>query len=304
MWNSDFSYLVLALLCAWGGVAQAQGEPETLITLELAGGLHAGSHELSADDSYCLYGSSNGDDWRTLYGVSESSPGALSTVLLLIPATTPAEGGSSDFFLSAGFEEYGSDDYLEYILDPPNGNGSGTVTATWDGTKRAVLSISGQTAEGLSLSATITCANVLRVDGEALALSDLGELDFGTGLAAGAAAAGSLELRIGDETYTLQTGEEGACYQDLYEQTGNFQYSYYLEGYNGLDLFIPDFEAANGGTSDFGFAIDYSYLIYRTGEGSGTVTLRQDGEAFTLEVAVEMVDGTPVEATIRCSLAE
>jgi hypothetical protein len=195
----SIAYLTLILSSAF-----AQAQPETLISLDLTGGDNAGSYEVTQEDSSCLYGTSNGDDWRTLYGSDTSKDGTLSTVLLVIPNTTEAASGSTDFFFSAGLNEYGGDAYLEYILDPPNSNGTGTVTVQKDGSE-ATLSITGQTSAGVKVNATITCNNVLEVGGEPKALSKLGELTFAPD---SSAPTGSLELRIGDKTYSAQTGKK------------------------------------------------------------------------------------------------
>lgn len=294
------SCLILVLCLSWMGTTLAQ--PETVIAVELTGGAHAGRYALEAPESYCLYGTGNGDDWRTLYGTTESGPAALSTVLLQIPETTPAESGSADFFFSAGLGEYSTDDYVEYILDPPNGNGTGTVTVQWDGRKRAVLSIVGQTADDVGMNATVTCNNVLRVGGEALGAGELGELDFGTGLPAGAAATGSLELTIGDKSYSLMTNAEIAdCAPDSFE-TGDFFYTYYPPGVTSLELYAPSLEAALQGTDNFGFGFD-TQPVYRPGEGgSGSLTATRDGQQITLVADVTTADGTPIRATIHCPL--
>lgn len=274
-----------------------QAQPDTLISLELIGGDNAGSYEVTQEDSSCLYGTSNGDDWRTLYGSDTSKDGTLSTVLLVIPNTTEAASGSTDFFFSAGLNEYGSEAYLEYILDSPNGNG--TVTVQKDGSQ-ATLSISGQTSAGVAVKATITCNNVLEVGGEPKALSKLGELTFAPD---SSAPTGSVSLTIADKSYQVQTGAEATCVKDVYEQTGVFQYSYYVEGYTNFDLFIPKFEVNTEGTADFGFSMNSYYLVYRTGEGTGMVTATQAGDQLTLEVDVQTVEGIPVQATLTCLLA-
>jgi hypothetical protein len=293
-----FALMISAML--WITLVQAQ--PETLINVQLSGGDHAGTYEVTQEDSSCLYGTSNGDDWRTLYGTDTSQDGTLSTVLLLIPATTEATSGSTDFFFSAGLNEYGGEAYLEYILDPPNGNGTGTVSVQKDGSE-ATLSITGQTSGGVDINATITCTNVLEVGGDPKALSTLGELNFAPD---SAAPTGSLSLSIADKTYQVQTGEEATCTRDMmgdFDTEEVFMYSYYLDGYTNLDVYIPSLESAINGTSDFGFALDSYYLIYRTGEGTGTVTATQAGDQLTLEIRAQSVEGIGVQATLTCLLA-
>jgi hypothetical protein len=297
--NHVVKVVYLAFFLA-GALTQAQ--PETIISVQLTGGDNAGTYEVTQEDSSCLYGTSNGDDWRTLYSSDTAGDRTLSTVLLVIPNTTAAAGGSTDFFFSAGLNEYEGEAYLEYILDPPNSNGTGTVTVQKDGSQ-ATLNVTGQTSAGVEVNATITCNNVLEVSSKSKSLSDLGELNFAP---SSSAPTGSLNLTIADKNYQVQTGAEAACNRDMngnFDTEELFMYSYYVKGYNNLDLYIPDLESAKNGTSDFGFALDSFYLIYRTGEGTGTVTATQAGDQLTLNVDVQTLEGLPVQATLTCLLA-
>jgi hypothetical protein len=165
---------------------------------------------------------------------------------------------------------------------------------------QATLNISGQTSAGVAVNATITCNNVLEVGGEPKALSNLGELTFAPD---SSAPTGSLELRIGDKTYSAQTGEEATCTRDAYDTPGLFTYSYYVEGYTNFDIFIPNFEVNGKGTSDFGFSMNSYYMVYRTGEGTGMVKATQEGDQLTLNVDVQTVEGIPVQAALTCLLA-
>ncbi len=292
------TYLALIFSSAlWANIAQAQ--PETFIRVQLTGGDRAGTYEVSQEDSSCLYGTSNGDDWRTLYSSDNSKDETLSTVLLVIPNTTEAASGSTDFFFSAGLNQYEGENYLEYILDPPSNNGTGTVTVQKDGSQ-ATLTITGQTSAGVKVNATITCNNVLEVGGEPKALSKLSEVKFAPH---SSAPTGSLELRIGDKTYNARTDQEATCTRDTYDTPGLFTYSYYVDGFTNFDLFIPNFEVSGEGTSDFGFSMNSYYMVYRTGEGTGTVKATQEGDQLTLEVDVQTVEGIPVQATLTCLLA-
>ncbi len=291
-------YIALTLISLIAKASLVKAEPETLIRVELKSGAHANRFEVTQEHSSCLYGTSNGDDWRTLYGVDTAvDTQTMSTVLLLIPSTTAAASGSTDFFFSAGFGEYSSDEYLEYILDPQSGNGSGTVTVQRDGS-HATLSIAGQTSEGVSLNATIVCNMVLEMSLEPKALSELAAIRFAPD---STAPTGSLSLTIADKTYQVKTGDEVTCGYVDYDPNGLFSYSYYLEGYTYFDVFIPNFEVGQT-TSAFGVALDNFYVAYRTGEGSGTVASSQEGNTLTLEVDIQSPEGIPVQATLVCFL--
>ena len=285
-------FWLTVVLLGLTGLTWAQ--PETIITVQLTGGDHTGNYEVAQDNSSCLYGTSNGDDWRTLY-VSDSSQ-ELSTALLLIPSVSESSNGGTDFFFSAGFGEYGTNTYLEYILDPTNSNGAGTVTVQREG-HNATLNINGQTSAGVKLNATITCTTVLETNTKPKSLADLA-VNFAPD---NSNPTGLLELSIGDKNYQVQTGTEATCTRNFFDEAGLFGYSYYVDGYNSLDLFIPNFEVGQS-TSDFGFAIDTVYILYKTGEGSGTVTSRQEDDTLTLEASVQSPEGIPVKATLQCVL--
>jgi hypothetical protein len=165
----------------------------------------------------------------------------------------------------------------------------------------ATLELTGQTAAGVTVTATITCNTVLEVNGAPKRLSQLSELKFAPD---SALPTGSLSLTLAGKSYQVQTGKEVTCDRNFFGQEGLFGYEYYLDDarYNSLDLFIPDLEAAKNGTSDFGFAIDTDYLIYRTGEGQGTVTASKSGDTLTLKVDAISPDGIAVQATLVCLL--
>ncbi len=286
----------LILMVIW--VSFAQTTPDTLISIQLQSGDHTGSFEVSQQDSSCLYGTSNGDDWRTLYSTDAAlKDDEVSTVLLLIPNTTEAESGSSNFFLSVGFGTYDSPSYFEYILDPQNSSGSGNITVQKDGS-HATLSITGQTKAGEHLSATITCNNVLEVSGKPKALSELGELRFAPD---NASATGAFSLSIGSKTYQGQTASEATCIPNAFgEGDSTFAYGYYVDNYDSFDIYIRDLEAAKQGTSDFGFSINTFYLVYRPGEGSGSLKTTQTDNKLTITVDATSPEGIPVTATISC----
>lgn len=289
--------LLILILFFW--TCLAQSESETIYNVQLTGGDQAGTYEVTGSDAECLYGTSNGDDWQTRHITEENS--VLSTVLLLVPSTAAASSGTTDFFFSAGFGEYSSDEYLEYILDPTNTNGTGSITIQKDGSQ-ATINISGETATGVSVNATITCTNVLEVGADSYepkALSELGAIRFAPD---STAPTGALELTIADKKYQIQTGEEASCGFDPYDPN-LFYYGYYVDGYASLDLYIraSSLEALQQGSSDFLLSIDTTYVAYRTGEGSGTVKATQEGDTVRLAVKVESPEGIPVYATLTCS---
>lgn len=67
-----------------------------------------------------------------------------------------------------------------------------------------------------------------------------------------------------------------------------------------LTLYVASLEEAVGGTARFGFGVDLA-PIHEVGD-SGTVTATRAGDQVTLFMDTQTAEGTPVQATITCTL--
>lgn len=293
------SWLVLVLFLSWAGMTLAQTEPETFITLDLSGGAHAGHYELQNDTS-CFYGMGGDDSWSFSYSLylekpSDNAPDTLGIVKLDIPS----EANISTFRFSAALgEEYEGAHYAEYVLDPARGEGAGAVTLDKEG-KHALLAVSGTTSDNVNVSATIECLDVTNLSGDKVALDTL-ELSFPPDAAT---PTGSVELTVDGTSYHVQTGAEATCSQGVAEE-GDLWYEYDPGGsYTGLDLIVQNLELAEAGVASFGFGIDWQ-PVYSFGDAGGNLIAAHDGDYLTFTVDLQAADGTPLQATIRCSLAE
>jgi hypothetical protein len=279
-----FVYLALFL-------AVAQAENERFIELVVAEGLHAGHYKVQ-DAEGCLFDHS----WDITYSLYLEKPSGNSPETLgLLTLRVPAENDPSRFTLVAGFGDYDTADYKEYLLEPANGVGTGSVHVVKDG-KHALLTVTGKTPDGVELSATLECLDVLDLTGETPQTSELA-LSFPPD---SSPPKGSLELTIGSQSYRLKTGDEATCDRGVAE-ANDLWYDYDPGGsYTGLMLIIQDLEEAKTGTANFGFSIDmHPYHAY--GDG-GNVTVRQDGNSLSIQAELTDTEGTAITATVTCPL--
>lgn len=280
-----------------GSLGSVWAAPMTSVEVEVTGGPYAGAYTQASPDTYCTVGSGEANSWGTTFGTDTPDPGGLSLFMLTAPNLETEAGAITDFSLFVGFGEYGDDGYTEYALEPAKGSGTGSLTLTQTDRKHAQLTITGQTAEGVVLNSTLTCNDILDMSGRSLSASEFGELDFAPD---SASPTGSLELMLGDQRYTIQTGSEGSCTRGMAE-AGDLWYEYYAgEGHTDLLLMTNDVEGAKRGTSVFGFSIDLS-PIHEPGD-AGTLTITEGGEQLTLLVNAQTSDGTPVQVTAVCPL--
>lgn len=215
-------------------LSTALAQPTTSLSVEVSGGEHAGTYELTSGDSYCMIGNAAPDSWNTTFGDDAPDPGGLSLFLLTVPHIEGIGAGTSDFSAFVGFGDYGDEGYTEYALDPAKANGSGTLTLEQADRRHAVVALTGETAEGVTLSATLTCNDVLNLSGDVLSEGELGELSFAPDAAA---PTGSLSLSVGDRHYEVRTGDDATCSQ-MAEADNFFSYDYYHAGGSYADLSI------------------------------------------------------------------
>lgn len=286
------SVLILLYLALAFGTAQT--EPERFVALDLGGGAHTGHYE-AKDSEACLYD----HNWDVTYSVYLEHPSGNSPDTFgLLRLSVPDENDLTAFTLVAGFGDYGTPDYTEYTLEPATGSGTGLLEVAKTG-KHAALTITGKTAEGVELTATFECLDVLDTSGDTPPLGDLAlsfppDSDMPTGL---------LELSVGGQSYRVQTGSEASCDRHVVEGV-DLWYEYDPGGsYTGVMLIVPDLEAAKGGTSSFGFSLDL-HPYYQNGDSSGKLTDTQAGDTLTLKAELTDADGTPLTATITCSSAD
>jgi hypothetical protein len=135
-------------------LAAAQLDGKTTIKLDVVGGTHEGHYE--AETNICMYDHS----WTVELLASMENPlEGLETLSLLIPDAD----NLTAFTFVVGFGDYFSPYvgyYTEYGVDPVNGLGTGSVQIEREG-DHALLTVMGETADGVALTATLECFSLL-----------------------------------------------------------------------------------------------------------------------------------------------
>ena len=191
--------------------------------------------------------------------------------------------------------------------------GDGTVTIT-GGPDRSTVKIQVSPAGGVEIDATMQCNEVFKVTSQATPTTDPGRL---------AAAGIEVTLQGGDTEGTFNVvGGEGTCgygpnntsilIEGLEEDQKNDAWTVeYADDHQDDNLYqfwllVPSTRNAAGGTDRFYLEInDQDYYIDNLegdrSDGTGTVTVRNNGDTGMVTVDATTDDGTTIKATITCN---
>lgn len=149
--------LVLALTACIGGKKPATTE----IRLALSGGDHAGTVVVTSEDVICTEGLVGEGSWGVQYTDPQLTT-PLGSMQLIVPGHAN-DGTSSRFFLGVVFESFlaGVDHEIETREDAGRPAGSGMVRIEVQNIQ-AALTVTGQTADGIGISAKVRCHQVRR----------------------------------------------------------------------------------------------------------------------------------------------
>jgi hypothetical protein len=287
----------------------------SVITVIVTGGPHAGTHERRSSDATCSYGLIGADAWGNQYSDADITQG-LSSLQLIVPSGTEAANGTSNFNATFTFGELFGDSSTNYTFEGREGSekeGDGTVTIS--GTPdRATIKIEGEPAGGVTIDATIECNDVFRVSGGfptetpengrvAAAGIDV-TLDGGLRTGEFSAVGGVGTCAFGPEnTSILVEGlEEG-------QRSNAWTVEYYNEErtdeFFQFELLVPDGRDASDGTGTFYLNVnDQDYYIYtvdgQTDSGTGTVTVKDNGDSAIITVDAKTGNGGTVKGTVTC----
>jgi hypothetical protein len=133
----------------------------TTVSVTLTGGAHAGTYTGTADP-LCSNGFMGEGVWGTQYSVFEGiEAGELSSLQLIynpVGAQLKTTVGIGPIFDTAnGYTEYD----ITFQYEGQDDSGTGTVQVT-DGGTTAVLHVTGTTADGVGIDATVNCPAVTR----------------------------------------------------------------------------------------------------------------------------------------------
>ncbi len=145
------------------GATNAPPGAATVMHVVLNGGPDAGSYDMYSMDRTCSVGTNEVDQWSNQF-MSDTVSKGLSALQITIPNQAKAKTGTDQFNvgLTIGSMMQGGKDYVIETRPTVKPNrGSGTAKVEDDGGV-AVITIKGQTADGVGIDAMVRCQKVSR----------------------------------------------------------------------------------------------------------------------------------------------
>ncbi|MBS1747556.1 MAG: hypothetical protein JST21_15425 [Bacteroidetes bacterium] len=134
----------------------------------LTGGANAGTYHVTSKETTCSEGLTGDNSFGNQYSESGKADNELSSLQLIIDDKNAAKNGTDKFSISIGFGKLMSGKtYNISTRDNNSGfkpSGSGKATLTESGNTKTVV-IEGKTADGVGISATLTCNQIMTANG-------------------------------------------------------------------------------------------------------------------------------------------
>ena len=130
--------------------------PDAVVDLSIVGGESAGTYHGETAIGGCSRNALGENQFGLAYSDDANPDGFTSLQLVVRDEAAAAEtGGTDDFFATVQIgPAFGG---TSYSVDPGEGDGTGSVSIVSTGNDTATVDITGETAEGVALEATITC---------------------------------------------------------------------------------------------------------------------------------------------------
>lgn len=141
------------------GSGDAGAGNATSMRVVLTGGPKPGTYEKSSDEPTCTVGYASEGAWGNAAGDIEDKSGLVG-IDLIVPNPQAAKGGTSEFMALVYLDDR-LDPKNQFIVDPKNGKGTGTVTID-DRGSTATVTVRGRTPEGVGVDARIECRQIMR----------------------------------------------------------------------------------------------------------------------------------------------
>jgi len=138
-----------------GDAGDAGGDPAASVEVTVTGGEFAGTYSGSVPDGGCSRGATGENTFGLQYSTTEDVE--LSSLQLIVNDAEGASGGTDDFMTTVTFGDLMSGTTVD--VQPPEGNGSGTVTVD-DRGDTATITIDAETSDGVAIDATVECHSV------------------------------------------------------------------------------------------------------------------------------------------------
>jgi hypothetical protein len=136
-------------------VAGGDQLPDAEVELAIASGPHAGNYTGSTTTGGCSRNALGNNQFGLAYSNEASADGFTSFQMIVRDAAAAADSGTNDFTATVMFGPMY--EATSYQLNEADNEGSGTVSINQGDNDHAVVTVSGETADGVQLDATITC---------------------------------------------------------------------------------------------------------------------------------------------------
>jgi len=144
------------------------GATASEISVTLTGGANAGIYHVMSKDPTCSEGLTGDNSFGNQYSETGKADNELSSLQLIIDDKDAAKKGTDKFSIQVGFGKLFQGKSYEINTRGANSGttqkGSGKATLTESGSTKKVV-IEGKTADGVGISATITCNKVVTPNG-------------------------------------------------------------------------------------------------------------------------------------------
>ena len=135
------------------------------ITVKITGGANAGTYSATSTEVTCSMGLAGDKSFGNQYSIDTKSDKEFSSLQLIVDDYDAAKAGTDNFLVTVGFGKIlGGNSYTIDTQSEDSKKGSGHLTLKESGSEKTVT-IEGKTTDGVEISATLVCYNVMTADG-------------------------------------------------------------------------------------------------------------------------------------------
>ncbi len=135
------------------------------ITVKITGGANAGTYTATSAEVTCSMGLTGDKSFGNQYSIDSKSDKEFSSLQLIVDDYDAAKAGTDKFLVTVGFGKIlSSTSYTINTQSDDSKKGSGHLTIKESGNEKTVT-IEGKTEDGVEISATIVCYNVMTANG-------------------------------------------------------------------------------------------------------------------------------------------
>ena len=299
-----------------GGQGTQGSGNATIIDVVVTGGPAAGTYQRRSPKGTCSTNLTGNGSWGNQYSDPEIKEG-LSSLQLIVDNTAEATaGGTSEFLTTFTFGEFFSTNATTYTYEgreseEKKGN-SGTITVE-DSGQSAKVTLMVEPEDGVKINATIQCNEVFRgLMADATRTPGPGDETANLNVTLeGSEPAGTFQATSFAEGTCGYGPESGSLLvEGLDDPSDAFTIEYYKEGdpLNKFWLLVPKTKEASSGAGTQNFYLevneDQAYYIDNQADagadGTGTVTIQNNGDTATVNLDAKTSNGYVVKATIQC----